>query len=144
MFGQILNRIKMNTLKLINTRNLFLTLIVLAGFATSCEKEEVDEVNNGRAIVTHVDENRGGDDEEEPVVYGIVEDANGTKLQGAVVKIFPVGSSNSTDTQTTNSNGEFEMTVPVGNYYFKVVYSGNTTTTNNVSITADTNITIVI
>ncbi|MFT5820552.1 MAG: hypothetical protein ACI8ZM_001795 [Crocinitomix sp.] len=134
----------MNTLKTINTRNLFLTLMVLAGFTTSCEKEVISEVNNGRAIVTNVDTNRGGDDEEEPILYGIVEDGNGIKLQGAEVKIYPVGSSIPMDSQTTDSNGEFEMTIPAGNYYFKVTVSSVTTTTNNVSILADTNITIIV
>jgi hypothetical protein len=129
---------------MINTRNLFLTLMILAGFTTSCEKEEISTEKDGRVIVTNVDANRGGDDEEEPLVHGIVEDSNGAKLQGATVNCYPVGSTIPLDSQTTDSLGEFEMTVPAGNYYFKVIFGGATTTTNNVNITADTNITIVV
>lgn len=121
-----------------------LTLMILAGFTTSCEKEEVAEENVARVIVTPIGDERGGDDEEEPIVHGVVEDGNGNGVANADVKIYEVGSSTPTDGEITDSNGEFTMQVPAGDYYFKVTHSGNTTTTNNISITQNVNVTIVI
>lgn len=130
----------------IYARNFLLTLMVLAGFTASCEKEDVDSTctEEGRVIITDSPSDRGGEDEEYPIVRGIVENGSGTPISGAFVEIIEVGHTTPTDSDTTNSLGEFEVIVPAGNYFFKVTVGSTTTTTNSISITTDINVVLTI
>ncbi len=137
----------MKTNRRIYTRNFLLTLTVLATLMASCEKVEIDvseTEQEGRVVITSTNYDRGGDDEEEPIVRGVVQTGNGVAVSNATVKIFEDGNTSHSGTDTTNANGEFEITVPAGNYYFQVTLSGSTTTTNVITINNDYNVLIVI
>ncbi len=135
----------MENLKTVKT---LFTLVAMAFSVavTSCEKEEVaKETKFGKVITTPISQTKGGgDEEEEPFIDGLVENANGVGVAMAEVKLFEAGSSNVLQTETTDINGKFSMTVAAGTYYFKVTLLGTTTTTNNFVISQDTQVTIVI
>jgi hypothetical protein len=131
-------------IKGVNARNFFMSIMIIAGFY-SCEKAEIEEVKKARIVVEEVHNDRGGDDEEEPIIQGWVKDEDDqTPISGANVKIFHINQSNPTASRITDINGEFQMTVPTGTYYFKVTHAGSTTQTNNITVNGDMNVTIYI
>lgn len=121
--------------------------MILAGCLASCEKSDIEKQNEkGHVIVRPIgnDNRGGGDDEEDPIVDGLVEDGNGVEVPNAEVEIFEARGAVAIDSDTTDSNGIFQVVVPVGDYYFEVTSGGSTTTTDTISITQNSFVTITI
>lgn len=105
------------------------TLLIIVGFC-SCEKNE-HEPQTLEAFLTIVNTSTdtgrdGGDDDEEPAIQGEVEDANGQPLSGARVELVPSGKTAAIRSEICDSQGEFAMTAPAGDYYFRVTPVGGT------------------
>ncbi len=120
----------------------FMTLMVLAGLF-SCEKYEQQELKKAEVKVTP-SEMKGGDDEEEAIIQGIVLDEDSTVVIGATVTIFRTNTSTAVDTSLTDVNGQFQMKVPLGDYYFEVLEGSQVTTTDDFTIAGNSNITITL
>jgi len=141
----------MKTIRAIHTRNMMLSLMIIAGFAASCEKTEIKQAQPEikKATVTiralEVDNEREGDDDDEnPRVNGSVENGSGSPIIDAAVRIFEVGTSTPLFNEITDINGNFTMWVPSGNYYFKITEQGIVTTTNNFNIAGNSALTITL
>lgn len=119
-----------------------MTLMVLAGLF-SCEKHEHEEVNKAEVKITP-SELKGGDDEEEAIIQGIVQDEDSTRVVGAMVTIFRANTATAVDTLWTDGDGRFQMTVPFGTYYFEILEGVVTTTTDDFSINENSNVTITL
>ena len=134
----------MKNLKEINAKYFIMSLMIFGG-VIACEKADVEaETHNGRALITLQNDNRGGDDDEEPILQGIVENSNGNPVANADVQIFVVGSNTPYTSEISDIKGEFTMTVPAGSYFFKVISNGVTTTTNSINVNGNMNVTLVI
>jgi len=132
-------------MKVSNNKNkvyFFMTLMILAG-CFSCEKYEHQGLNKAEVKVTP-SEVKGGDDEEEAIIQGIVQDEDSAVVIGATVTIFRATTSVLVDTASTDGNGQFQMRVPFGNYYFEVLEGSEVTTTDDFTLKGNSNIRITL
>lgn len=132
---------KMKYLK--NNTHLFMTLVILAGIFCSCEKEQYSEPKSAKVIVTN-SEVKGGDDEEESIIQGIVQDGDTVAIIGAQVEIFRINTTNALLTENTDSNGAFQMTVSNGAYFIEVTENGVVSTTDDFNIDGNASVVITL
>lgn len=86
-----------------------------------------------------------GGDIEDPIIRGLVQNNLSQPISNANVEVFEDGNPTSLGSVTTDSNGEFEVQVIPGGYYFKITPSGCSTTTTSVySIGEDTDLTFTL
>ncbi|MCJ8289270.1 MAG: hypothetical protein HRT58_08130 [Crocinitomicaceae bacterium] len=117
--------------------NLIFTLLVVIGFC-SCNKDEFAKNERGHLTITP-SEAKGGDDDDDPIVQGIVLD-NDTLVVDVVTAIIPEFSETPVD--VTNANG-FSFQVPRGNYYLKVTQAENEPIQTEVfNVTEDISLTV--
>lgn len=119
-----------------------MTLMILVG-CFSCEKYEHQDLEKAQVEVSPWNE-KGGDDEEEAIIQGIVLDEDSTLVIGATVTIFRANTTTGVDTTTTDVHGEFQMTVPFGSYYFEILDGSVLTTTDDFAINSNSNVTITL
>lgn len=135
----------MNNLKLTNTKHFLMTLMILAGTLCSCHKEEVEQEKRGKATITHLSQTKEGDDEEEGILQGTVSFSGGGPVANVAIDLYISGTTEVLMSDTTDSNGEFEMTVPYGTYFIEIIEANsNSTKTNEFTIIGNANLSIVI
>ncbi len=122
-----------------------LTIITIGGFC-SCSKVTLEEDKTGKLCVTTIDNlEKGGDDDDDPIIQGLVLDNEESPVSNATVHLYKAGTTTILDTDVTDSNGEFDFVVTAGDYYFKVIPQvQNPVTTNPITVTADVQVTIYV
>lgn len=135
----------MNNSKLIHTKHFLMTLIILGGTLCSCHKEEVEQEKRGKVTITHSSQTKEGDDEEEGILQGAVSFSGGGPVVNATVELYISGTTEVLMSDTTDSNGEFEMTVPYDTYFIEIIETNsNSTKTNEFTVIGNANLSIVI
>lgn len=99
--------------------SLVFTILVVIGFC-SCDKDESVENKRVTLKITH-QEAKGGDDDDDPIVQGVVLDGD-TLAENVVIAIIPEFSEIPVDVINVN---HFSFQVPVGNYYLKLTQAEN-------------------
>lgn len=126
---------------------LIASLLILIGtgaILVSCKKE------NGRVKRVRVEvgtsNEKGGDDDEDPIIQGKVKHHNLTPVYNATVETIRYPANVIVGTEYTDSLGEFEQQVDSATYFFRVTVPGVSTPyiTNRVLIDKDTPITIYV
>ncbi len=124
----------------------FATLLILASLIPSCKKVEIipgDEANI--VSITPLNELRGGDDDEDPIIQGLVVDGEQNAVPNAQVELVKSGRTNAYCTTTSDSSGEFTVQAPAGDYFFRITPSGSDPTSTSVfTLTVDVSMTIEI
>ena len=116
------------------------TLLVVIGFC-SCNKVELTQ-NERIPVVVKPSDTKGGDDDDDPIIQGIVL-FDDTVALDVVTAIIPEFSEIPLDVTTANG---FLFQVPRGNYYLKVTQAENEpeltevfSITENISVTINLN-----
>jgi hypothetical protein len=115
--------IKMKTIK--STIMSAMTFTLLLAF-TSCEKEELVKNTAGTSVETSLiirpisDQNRTGEDEEEEVIMGNLEDGNGLGIPNITIDLLTNSDSTITDSNATSGTGAFQLSGPSGAYLFRI------------------------
>lgn len=98
--------------------------IALAGFTlTSCEKEDIQKPTTPVKTIKEkptINKTGGGEEEDPIIIYGVIENTSSTKIVGAQVIVFDLGTSSPVDTTYSDTQGEFQSEQDSGTYYFKV------------------------
>lgn len=128
---------------LINIICIVFSFSVLIGFI-SCEKAETDiiESKNSAQVALHSRPNTerglGEGESEEPYVQlsGRIVDENGEAVSNQEIELFSSTDSLLTESGTSSPQGNFEMQVNPGNYFFQMELSnGNTVNTDSFQLT---------
>lgn len=114
----------------LNSLQLF-TLLVLVGFA-SCEKEENILTQEENVIFEVLQLKEGGDDDEDPIVQGVVTDRQENPLEGVLVEIYEQDGIFPVDTEITSEDGLFSFQVPKGKYFLMVTPPNQNPVTSDV------------
>ena len=123
----------------------FLILVGMGAITVSCEKEESTKFRKAK-IVAHDSKEKGGEDDEDPIIRGKVRKHNLTPIDSAYVETIGYSSNSKIGDAYTNTAGEFEQKVPIGIYYFRVTVPGNSTpfVTDTIHVHSDTNVDIFV
>ena len=97
---------------------------ILFGFA-SCEKETNNNSNqsNGETnliIRPFADQNRVGEEEEEEIIAGKLEDLNELPIANATILLLNSSDTTIVDSDVTSQTGTFELSAVDGNYFFQI------------------------
>lgn len=134
----------MKNLRTINAKYFLMTLMILAGMS-ACHKEEIDQKSIGKATINHFNQSKEGDDDEEAILQGGVSYSGGGVVTNATVNLYILNTTIPFISRTSDSNGEFEMTVPYDTYFIEVIETNNNSTkTNDFTVTGNASLTIVI
>lgn len=125
----------MNNLKFVNAQFIAISLTVLVGF-TSCQKEEFSKNESTQAASFETLTHRDGDDEEQAIIMGNVQNELGEELPNHTVKLMTTGGEFTSE--ITDENGEFIIEAPLGEYYFEIVLpAGGSRIFQTFDLTAD-------
>jgi hypothetical protein len=129
-----------------NNFKFFATLCILAGFFSSCEKVELIPGGEANILsITPLNEFRGGDDDEDPIIQGLVADSQQSGIASAQVELVKSGKTRAFRTTTTDTDGAFTVQAPAGDYYFRITPSGGSPSNTSVfTLTVDVSMTIEI
>lgn len=123
---------------------LTMTLLIVAGFF-SCESQDFETPRTATVSIDSVDTSKGGDDEEEVIIQGVVGDENNLPIVGADVFLYNDDGTGPLLFESTDVNGKFQMQTVVGTYYFEVIEPGGALhQTNDFTISGNTSLTITI
>lgn len=130
-----------------NNYKLLFTILMLTGLF-ACGKEETiksEVTKTAKVTITSIAEREGGDDDEDPVIQGIILNALSETVSSATVELIPKNGIEFVDVDLTDNDGQFSLVGETGSYFIKVILEGGTTViTEDFSLTENISITIEI
>lgn len=104
----------------------FISALVLMILSSSCTKTTFQCGKEASFILIQKDGpcQRTGEDDEDPIIQGLVQDGESNPIANALVELIPQGENSAIDSDTTDSQGNFEVQGPVGWYFIRVTPQG--------------------
>jgi len=134
----------MKNAKLTHTKHFLMTLMILAGMF-SCQKETIKPNETGEISATSQMHTKEGDDDEEVILQGGVTTGSSIPVPNARVYLYKSSDTTFVNTDTTDTNGQYEMLVLPDTYFIEVIETNqNSTKTGNFDVESDTTINIVV
>lgn len=108
----------------------------------SCEKEQNNVDKRLDVQVSEMQLKDGGDDDEEPIVQGIVFQSDSSLASGVYTEILPESSTTVLNATTANPSS---FHVPEGTYYLRITPSGQSPILTNVfAVTSNVTVTVYL
>lgn len=123
-----------------------LILVGMGAITVSCRKEENTKFRKAKITSCESNNKDGGEDDDDPIIRGRVKKRNNSVVDSAHVETLTYLSNVKVGDQYTDDAGEFEQTVTIGKYYFRVTVPGVSTPyiTDTIHVNADRNIEITV
>ncbi len=123
-----------------------LILVGMGAITVSCKKEENTKFRKAKITSCDLNNKDGGEDDDDPIIRGRVKKRNNLVVYNAHVETMTYLSNVKVGDQYTDSLGEFQQTVTIGKYYFKVTVPGVSTpyVTDTIHVNADRNVNIIV